>query len=83
MTRAGLRSRTPSTGFETRSLLVVPLRRAEKAIGALEVINKTDGSAFDAEDQSLLTAFSGPATIAIENARLFTQTDQALRRPRG
>jgi signal transduction histidine kinase len=67
-----------TTGFVTRALLVVPLRRAERAIGALEVINKADGSPFDAEDQSLLTAFSGPATIAIENARLFTQTDQAL-----
>jgi signal transduction histidine kinase len=67
-----------STGFITRALMVVPLRRAEKVIGALEVINKADGTEFDDEDQSLLSAFSGPATIAIENARLFTYTDQAL-----
>ena len=67
-----------STGFVTRALMVVPLRRGETVIGALEVINKADGTEFDDEDQSLLSAFAGPATIAIENARLFTQTDKAL-----
>jgi GAF domain-containing protein len=67
-----------STGFVTRSLMVVPLRRGERTIGALEVINKRSGDPFDDEDRSLLAAFSGQAAVAIENARLFAQTDQAL-----
>ena len=67
-----------STGFVTRALMVVPLRRGERTIGALEVINKRDESAFDEEDSGLLTAFAGQATVAIENARLFAQTDEAL-----
>ena len=67
-----------TTGFVTRALMVVPLRRGGATIGALEVINKRDGSPFDDEDRTLLTAFAGQAAVAIENARLFAQTDQAL-----
>ncbi|MGH2521508.1 MAG: GAF domain-containing protein, partial [Anaerolineales bacterium] len=67
-----------STGFVTQALMVVPLRRGERTIGAIEVINKRDGTPFNEEDKGLLTAFAGQAAVAIENARLFTQTDQAL-----
>ncbi|MCC7361017.1 MAG: GAF domain-containing protein [Anaerolineales bacterium] len=67
-----------STGFVTRALMVVPLRRGERTIGALEVINKRDGLPFDGEDRDLLAAFAGQAAVVIENARLFAQTDQAL-----
>ena len=67
-----------TTGFVTRALMVVPLRRGERTIGALEVINKRDGAPFSEEERSLLAAFAGQAAVAIENARLFAQTDQAL-----
>lgn len=66
------------TGFLTRAMLVVPLRRGDKRIGAIQVLNKKDGTGFSDEDQALLTAFAGQAAVAIENARLFTQTDQLL-----
>jgi signal transduction histidine kinase len=66
------------TGFITRAMMVVPLRRGEKRIGAVQVLNKHDGTGFTEEDQNLLTAFAGPVAVAIENARLFTQTDTAL-----
>lgn len=67
-----------STGFITHALITVPLRFQGRPIGAIQLINKRDGSPFDDDDQSLLTAFATPSAIAIENARLFTQTDQAL-----
>lgn len=67
-----------TTGFITRSLITVPLRVKGRPIGAIQLINKRDGSPFDENDQSLLIAFATPAAISIENARLFTQTDQAL-----
>jgi signal transduction histidine kinase len=67
-----------TTGFVTRALMVVPLRRGERTVGALEVINKRDGAPFNDEDRNLLAAFAGQAAVAIENARLFAQTDQAL-----
>ncbi|HOG78843.1 MAG TPA: GAF domain-containing protein [Anaerolineaceae bacterium] len=66
------------TGFKSQSLLAVPLIVKETVIGVLEVINHQDGSPFGRDDQDLLTAFAAQAAIAIENARLYTLTDQAL-----
>ncbi len=66
------------TGFVTRSLLVVPIQVQEKVIGVIEVINPRSGAQFSKEDQDLLTAFTAQAAVAIENARLYTMTDQAL-----
>jgi signal transduction histidine kinase len=66
------------TGFQTRAVLALPLQVKENIIGVIEVINKKDGSAFDEEEQELLTVFSGQAAVAIENARLYTLTDQEL-----
>ena len=66
------------TGFDTQDMLVVPMRIQERVIGVIEVINKRSGAPFALADQDLLTAFTSQATIAIENARLYTLTDQAL-----
>ena len=66
------------TGFDTQDLLVVPMQVQERCIGVIEVINKRDGAPFNQSDQELLTTFTSQATIAIENARLYTLTDQAL-----
>ncbi|MEI7987664.1 MAG: GAF domain-containing sensor histidine kinase [Chloroflexota bacterium] len=69
-------------GFVTRSLLGVPLTiqlkssrgMHEKVIGVLEVLNKTTGN-FDQEDQELIMALGAQAAVAIENTRLFQQSD--------
>lgn len=66
------------TGFVSRSLLAVPLQVKDAVIGVIEVINRRDGLPFVREDQELLTAFAGQAAVAIENARLYTLTDQEL-----
>lgn len=66
------------TGFDTQDILVVPMRFQERVIGVIEVINKLNGAPFTQADQELLTAFASQATIALENARLYTLTDQAL-----
>ncbi|MCS7178311.1 MAG: GAF domain-containing protein [Anaerolineae bacterium] len=60
------------------SWLCVPLTAPGAAIGALEMMNRRDGRPFDEDDERLLTAFSAQAAIAIQNARLFAMTDQAL-----
>lgn len=59
---------------QTESLLGIPLITKDKVIGVLEVINKIDGE-FSQEDEELLTAFGAQAAVAIENARLFQQSD--------
>ena len=66
------------TGFITRALLVIPLEVKGNIIGVIEVINKRGSSSFTQEDQNLLSAFASQSGIAIENARLYTMTDQAL-----
>ena len=66
------------TGFTSRSLLAVPLQVKDRVIGVVEVINRRDGLPFGDDDQNLLTAFAGQAAVAIENARLYTLTDQEL-----
>jgi signal transduction histidine kinase len=66
------------TGFITRALLVVPMQVRDEVVGVIEVMNKVDRSPFTPDDERLLTAFTAQAGIAIQNARLFTMTDQAL-----
>ena len=66
------------TGFVSRSLMAVPLQAQDRVIGVVEVINRRDGLPFVQNDQTLLTAFAGQAAVAIENARLYTLTDQEL-----
>jgi signal transduction histidine kinase len=66
------------TGFVSRALLAVPLQVKDRVIGVIEVINRRDGLPFVEDDQTLLTAFAGQAAVAIENARLYTLTDQEL-----
>jgi signal transduction histidine kinase len=66
------------TGFITQTLLVVPMMIKDNVIGVIEVLNKKDVTLFNRDDQYLLAAFAAQAAVAIENARLYTNTDQAL-----
>jgi len=66
------------TGFTSKSLLAVPLLFKDRVIGVIEVVNRKDGLPFIEDDQTLLSAFANQAAVAIENARLFTLTDQEL-----
>jgi diguanylate cyclase (GGDEF)-like protein len=59
------------TGFRTKSILCVPLKnRQGEVIGAIQVLNKRAGS-FSGDDETLLTALSSQAAVAIENADLY------------
>jgi signal transduction histidine kinase len=66
------------TGYSTNDLLAVPMIFKDEVTGVVEVINRKDGLPFSQDDQELLSAFSSQAAIALENARLFNMTDQAL-----
>ncbi len=68
-----------STGFVTRSLLVVPLIVQRNVIGALEILNKRHDEGFTDQDQHLATSFAAQAAIALENARLFEETERQIR----
>jgi signal transduction histidine kinase len=66
--------------YQLRSIMCAPLRVRGRIIGAAYVDNRLFTNHFSQPDLDLLTAFSNQAAVAIENARLFTQTDQALAR---
>ncbi|MCP4544756.1 MAG: GAF domain-containing sensor histidine kinase [Chloroflexi bacterium] len=57
------------TGFQTTSLLAVPLWTHDRVIGVLEVVNKQAGE-FTWNDRVLAETLAASAAIAIENARL-------------
>jgi signal transduction histidine kinase len=61
--------------FKTRNLLAVPMRTHNKVIGALEAVNKRNNEPFNDEDIKILTTLASQAAIAIENTRLFQQSD--------
>ncbi len=63
-----------ATQFTTRSLLGVPLITKEKVVGVLEVLNKKEGE-FTETDENLLSVLGAQAAVAIENTRLFQQSD--------
>ncbi len=57
-------------------LLGVPIVSKEKLIGALYLADKEDGSDFTKADQQLIEMLAIHAAIAIENARLYEQTQR-------
>jgi signal transduction histidine kinase len=61
-------------GFETHSLMGIPLITKNKVVGVLEVLNKKKGR-FTEADESMLSVLGAQAAVAIENARLFQQSD--------
>ncbi len=62
------------THITTRSLLGVPLITKDKVVGVLEIINKQVGE-FTNDDEDLMQVLGAQAAVAIENARLFHQSD--------
>jgi PAS domain S-box-containing protein len=62
-----------------RAFADLPLKRADRIIGMLSAMF-TKPHSFSPMEIDLLTALADQAAIAIENARLYAQTDEELRR---
>jgi signal transduction histidine kinase len=61
-----------------RSMLVVPLLRADQIVGALVVRRKVPGE-FPKSTVELLRTFADQSVLAIQNARLFRETEEKSR----
>jgi signal transduction histidine kinase/putative methionine-R-sulfoxide reductase with GAF domain len=60
------------TGYRTKSMLVSPLKNhLGRTIGVIQVLNKQGGREFSGEDESIVSALSTQAAVAIDNSRLF------------
>jgi transcriptional regulator with GAF, ATPase, and Fis domain len=60
-----------------RTLVGTPLRRQDQAFGAL-IVYRDELRPFTGEELQLLQSFADQAVIAMENARLLTETREAL-----
>jgi two-component system NtrC family sensor kinase len=67
----------PARAAGARTLAGTPLRHQGKPIGAL-IVYRDQPAPFTAEELALLQSFADQAVIAIENARLFNETQEAL-----
>ena len=67
-----------SSGFQTRSMLAVPLAIRERPIGVIEAINKQGTGGFTERDEELAVAFAAQSAVAIDNARLYRQLADAV-----
>ena len=64
------------TGFQTRSMLCVPVKTAERVLGVIQLINRIDHTPFGEGDLVFLCAIANHAATALENARLHDQLIQ-------
>ena len=67
-------------GTETpRSWLGVPMRVGKRATGVMSLQNLDQENAFDESDVRLLQTLASSMSVAIENARLFDETNRLLK----
>lgn len=65
-------------GPALRSTMAAPLRARGNVIGVVYVENRAVAGLFDEQDLAALEALAGQAAVAIDNAQLFSATDQQL-----
>lgn len=59
------------TGVAHGKVICVPLKNAERTMGALMLVNQRDDPDFSAEDLRLLTTIAGTISMMVANARLY------------
>jgi diguanylate cyclase (GGDEF)-like protein len=64
-------------GLVPRGMICVPLTHRDRLLGVVQVINRPDGRPFTAEDQRLVQSLADHAAIAIANAQLYHEVEQA------
>lgn len=64
--------------FKTRSLLAVPVQIHGRMLGVMEAINRIDGRPFSRDDEVTLEFIASSVATAIENARLFSETQRHI-----
>ncbi|HSN75084.1 MAG TPA: GAF domain-containing protein [Anaerolineae bacterium] len=78
------------SGLPVRNILCAPLQVKGETLGVLQVLNREGDHGFNSEDLEWLMALAGQASVAIENARLYSilreerdrivQTEEEVRR---
>jgi signal transduction histidine kinase len=61
-----------------KSFLGVPVKGRGGVFGNLYLTEKTDADEFDAEDEAIAVLLAAQAAVAVENARLYEESEQLL-----
>jgi Nif-specific regulatory protein len=56
-------------GFNTKSILAVPMMIKDECVGVIEIINRIDGGYFSNEDLQWLEMFASQSALTIRNAK--------------
>ncbi len=64
--------------LKLRSILCVPLKTKERTLGVIYVDSRVQAGIFTSADTELLTIIAANAAIAIENGRLYRETQRRL-----
>jgi signal transduction histidine kinase len=64
------------TGFETKSIIALPIKNRGRLIGVLEALNKRGGRPFGHKDLEALTIVVNQIGIAIVNAKLYERIQE-------
>jgi GAF domain-containing protein len=73
-------SKRIAVAAKMRSATLIPLLREGEAIGMISIQNSQPGFKLNEKQLALALTFAAQAVIAIENARLFNETKEALER---
>jgi len=65
-------------GYNSRTMLDVPLRSSDRIVGVLCAINKKEG-VFDNTDVDLLSMIGGTVALSVENARVSNELKKAYK----
>ena len=66
------------TNYLVEALAYVPIKLGQETLGVIAAVHREAGNQFEERDERLLSAIADSAAIAIQNARLYEATDQAL-----
>ncbi|KAB8144345.1 GAF domain-containing sensor histidine kinase [Chloroflexia bacterium SDU3-3] len=59
-----------ATDYITKSMLCVPMKRGERVVGVIQILNKRSGGPFTDQDLRLMNTLASQAAVAVENAQL-------------
>jgi len=70
---------TVMVGQGAKSIVLVPLITSNEVVGVISLQNLDEENAFSDSDVNLLTTLANSMTVALENARLFDETNRLLK----
>ena len=66
------------SGYETKTMIAIPMRVGSTCIGVIELLNKKNGQNFTRSDLEILNLLSAQASVAYQNADQFRSAQNEI-----